>query len=116
MVEEGQLLWTPSEEWLRRSNISAFADWLERNRGLQFADYPALYRWSVEHLEDFWAAIWEYFEVQSSTQYECVLASRDMPGAEWFPGASLNYAEHIFRRFSDSEAALVFGGEDRDLS
>jgi acetoacetyl-CoA synthetase len=45
-----------------------------------------------------------------------VLASRDMPGAEWFPGASLNYAEHIFRRFSDSEAALVFAGEDRDLS
>jgi acetoacetyl-CoA synthetase len=116
MVEEGQLLWTPSEEWLRRSNISAFTDWLERTRGLQFADYPALYRWSVEHLEDFWAAIWEYFEVQSSTQYDCVLASRDMPGAEWFPGASLNYAEHIFRRFSDSEAALVFTGEDRDLS
>jgi acetoacetyl-CoA synthetase len=116
MVEEGQLLWTPSEEWLRRSNISAFTDWLERTRGLQFADYPALYSWSVEHLEDFWAAIWEYFEVQSSTQYDCVLASRDMPGAEWFPGASLNYAEHIFRRFSDSEAALVFAGEDRDLS
>jgi acetoacetyl-CoA synthetase len=116
MVKDGQLLWTPSEEWLRRSNISAFTDWLERTRGLQFADYPALHRWSVEHLEEFWAAIWEYFDVQSSSQYDCVLASRNMPGADWFPGASLNYAEHIFRRFSDSEAALVFVSEDRELS
>ena len=116
MVEEGQLLWKPSEDWLRRSNIRAFTDWLERTRGLQFADYSALHRWSVEHLEDFWAAIWEYFEVQSSSQYDCVLAKRDMPGAEWFPGASLNYAEHIFRRFSDSEAALVFASEDRELT
>ena len=116
MVEEGQLLWKPSEDWLRRSNLSAFTDWLERTRGLQFADYSALHRWSVEHLEDFWAAIWEYFEVQSSSQYDCVLAKRDMPGAEWFPGASLNYAEHIFRRFSDSEAALVFASEERELT
>ena len=116
MVEEGQLLWTPSEEWLRRSNIVAFTDWLERTKGLQFADYPALYRWSVDHLEDFWAAIWKYYEVQSSTAYDCVLANRDMPGAEWFPGASLNYAEHIFRRFSDNEAALAFASEGRELS
>jgi acetoacetyl-CoA synthetase len=114
VVEEGQLLWKPSEDWLRRSNIRAFTDWLERTRGLQFTDYSALHRWSVEHLEVFWAAIWEYFEVQSSSQYDCVLENRNMPGAEWFPGAGLNYAEHIFRRFSDSKAALVFASEDRE--
>jgi len=116
MVEEGQLLWEPSAERLQQLNITVFTDWLGETRGLYFADYAALQRWSVEHLDDFWGALWEYFEVQSSSPYECVLANRDMPGAEWFPGARLNYAEHIFRRFSDSEAALVFASEDCEMS
>ena len=116
MVEEGQLLWKPSEEWLRQANVTAFTAWLGRTRDLQFADYAALHRWSVEHLEDFWTAIWDYFEVQSSSPYDCVLANRNMPGAQWFPGAHLNYAEHIFRRFNDDEAALVFASEDHELS
>jgi acetoacetyl-CoA synthetase len=116
MVEEGQLLWQPSEEVLRRANITAFTDWLGETRDLQFADYQELHRWSVEHLDDFWAAIWEYFEVQSSSPYECVLAKRDMPGAEWFPGAKLNYAEHIFRNRDDNQTAIVFASEDHDLA
>ena len=116
MVEEGQLLWKPSEEWLRQANVTAFTEWLGRTRDLQFADYAALHRWSVEHLEDFWTAIWDYFEVQSSSPYDCVLANRNMPGAQWFPGAHLNYAEHIFRRFNKNEAALVFASEDHELS
>ena len=116
MVEVGQLLWKPSEEWLRQANITAFTEWLGRTRDLQFADYAALHRWSVEHLEEFWTAIWDYFEVQSSSQYDCVLANHDMPGAQWFPGAHLNYAEHIFRRATKNEAALVFASEDHELS
>ena len=116
MVEEGQLLWKPSEVWLRQANVTAFTEWLGRTRDLQFADYAALHRWSVEHLEEFWTAIWDYFEVQSSSPYDCVLANRNMPGAQWFPGAHLNYAEHIFRRFNDDEAALVFASEDHELS
>jgi len=115
MAKAGQLLWKPPEDWLRQANITAFTEWLGRTRDLQFADYPALHRWSVEHLEDFWAAIWEYFDVQSSSQYDHVLANHNMPGAQWFPGARLNYAEHIFRRFSDNEAALVFASEGREL-
>ena len=116
MVEEGQLLWKPSEEWLRQANVTAFTEWLGRTRDLQFADYAALHRWSVEHLEEFWTAIWDYFEVQSSSQYDCVLANRNMPGAQWFPGAHLNYAEHIFRRVTKNEPALVFASEDHELS
>jgi len=116
MAEVGQLLWKPSEEWLRQANVTAFTAWLGRTRDLQFADYAALHRWSVEHLEDFWTAIWDYFEVQSSSPYDCVLANRNMPGAQWFPGAHLNYAEHIFRRFNNNEAALVFASENHELS
>jgi acetoacetyl-CoA synthetase len=116
MVEEGQLLWEPGKERLENLNIDAFTDWLGKTRGLQFADYRELQRWSVEHLEDFWGAIWEYFDVQSSAAYESVLGNRSMPGAEWFPGAELNYAEHIFRDRDAKETALVYASEDRELA
>ena len=116
MVEEGQLLWEPSPEVLRRANITAFSDWLAQTRDLHFSDYQELQRWSVEHLEEFWEAIWEFFKVQSSSPYECVLRDRNMPGAEWFPGAQLNYAEHIFRGRDENQTALVFASEDRELA
>jgi acetoacetyl-CoA synthetase len=116
MVEEGQLLWEPGKERLENLNIDAFTDWLGQTRDLKFADYRELQRWSVEHLEDFWAAIWEYFDIQSSTPYECVLRERKMPGADWFPGANLNYAEHIFRDRDPAATALVYASEDRELA
>lgn len=115
MVTTGQLLWQPPADWVKAANITAFAEWLSRSRGVSFADFEDLRRWSVEHLDEFWAAIWEYFEVQSSAPYECVLAKRDMPGAQWFPGARLNYAEHIFRRRRSDAPALLHSGENREL-
>ena len=63
--------------------------WLERERGLDLADYDALWRWSVTDLEGFWSSLWDFFEVRAHTPYEQVLGSREMPGAEWFPGARL---------------------------
>lgn len=116
MVREGQLLWEPPPKWLAEANITAFRDWLARTRGLQFDNYQQLRRWSVDHLADFWAAIWEYFEIKASAPYERVLASATMPGAEWFPGARLNYAEHVFRRFSNENPALLFAGEDSPVA
>jgi len=71
--------------------------WLAKERGLKFAGYAELWQWSVDDLEAFWQAIWDYFDVRSSTPYERVLADRRMPGAKWFPGARLNYAEHVLR-------------------
>lgn len=116
MVKEGQLLWEPPAEWVAKANITAFREWLAKTRGLHFADYRALQRWSVDQLEDFWAAIWEYFDVQSSAPFDCVLVKRQMPGAQWFPGARLNYAEHVFRNYRDDGPALLFAGEGRELS
>ena len=116
MVEEGQLLWEPGKGRLENLNIDAFKDWLGKTRKLKFNDYRELHRWSVEHLEDFWEAIWEYFRVQSSTPYECVLRERKMPGAQWFPGTHLNYAEHIFRHKEPTETAMVFASENRELA
>ena len=114
-VQQGALLWQPPAEWLDAANITAFRRWLAETRGLEFSDYQALWRWSVDNLDDFWAAVWAYFDVQASAPYEAVLGRRAMPGAAWFPGARLNYAEHIFRRRRDDAPALVYSGEDRPL-
>jgi acetoacetyl-CoA synthetase len=103
-------VWTPTPERIERAAITSFA----RKRGLP-EDYDALWRWSVENLEDFWEAIWEHFDVEADTPYEQVLGSREMPGAQWFPGARLNYARHIFRGRDDSEVAIRHASETREL-
>ena len=112
MIQESQLLWTPSPEWIERANVTDFTRWLERRRGLKFADYSALWRWSVEDLEGFWGALWDYFGIVASAPYERVLASADMPGAQWFPGARLNYAEHALRWEQHGGDAVISLSED----
>ncbi len=112
MVHEGDLLWQPGAEWVADTNLSAFRIWLLHKRGLTFADYHALWRWSVEHLEDFWGAVWEYFDIEASSPYTQVLGSRKMPGAEWFPGAKLNYAQHVLRQETADTAALFYASEN----
>jgi acetoacetyl-CoA synthetase len=101
-------LWTPTPERIERAAITGFA----RRRGLP-EDYAALHRWSVEHLEEFWAAIWDEYGVQGS--YDVVLRSREMPGAEWFPGARVNYAGHIFGGKDDAALAIQHASESRPL-
>jgi acetoacetyl-CoA synthetase len=88
-------------------------DWLEQTRGLVFADYDELWRWSVDRLEDFWRSIWDYFEVISHEPPRGVLSSSQMPGAEWFPGASLNYTEHALRAGAPEDIAIVAHSQTR---
>ena len=95
--------------------MTAFMRWLAAERGVEPEDYPALWRWSVDELEDFWAAIWDYFDVISSQPRPDVLAERVMPGAQWFAGAELNYAEHVFRDKPGGEVAVLHASELRDL-
>lgn len=106
-VDEGDLLWTPSAERVANAQITAFVRWLERERGLRFARYDELWNWSVTDLSGFWGALWEYFSIQSSAPYEKVLGRGVMPGAEWFPGAKLNYAQHALRNERAGEPALL---------
>jgi acetoacetyl-CoA synthetase len=110
------ILWTPTPERIERSTLKRFTRWLADERGVACEGYDALWRWSVDELEDFWAAIWDFFEVQASGQYERVLGRREMPGAEWFPGARLNYAEHIFRARDDAQVAIRHASEQRPLA
>jgi acetoacetyl-CoA synthetase len=106
-------LWTPTAERIAAANITRYSAWLEETRGLRFENYEGLWRWSVERLEDFWESIWEYFDVKSESPYECVLRSRRMPGAEWFPGARLSFPQHIFRGKEDADIAIRYDSELR---
>jgi acetoacetyl-CoA synthetase len=108
---EPKLMWRPSAERAERAAITAFARAVGRE-----GDYDGLWRWSVDDLEGFWAAIWEHFDVQASEPYERVLGRREMPGAEWFPGSRLSYAEHFFRGRDDGAVAIRHASEVRELS
>lgn len=85
--------------------IRLYQDWLQHTRGLQFADYEALRHWSVTDLPAFWQSIWDYFDLQSPTPHHAVLQDARMPGAQWFPGAQLNYARQVFRHADAAHAA-----------
>ena len=115
-AEPGEKLWEPSRESIERSNMTSFMRWLDGERGLELrGDYDALWRWSVENVEDFWASIWDFFEVKTSQPYERVLSSHEMPGAKWFEGAQLNYAEHVFRGKDDAALAIQHAAEGVEL-
>jgi acetoacetyl-CoA synthetase len=86
--------------------------WLARQHGLQFANYDELWAWSVGHVADFWASIWDYFAVTASAEPEAILPRPEMPGAEWFRGARLNYAENVFARMKRNGPAVVYQAEE----
>jgi acetoacetyl-CoA synthetase len=113
---DDQVVWQPSAERIERATLTRYTRWLEQKRGLTFASYADLWQWSVDELESFWASIWEFFDVQASAPYERVLGSSAMPGARWFPGARLNFAEHVFRNRPADGVAIVHASERRELA
>ncbi len=109
-------LWRPSAELVEKARMTEFMRWLEAERGRSFAGYGELWQWSVDDLDGFWRAIWDYFEVEADGEPEPVLASREMPGASWFPNASLNYAERIFAGKEPAATAILHASESRPLA
>jgi acetoacetyl-CoA synthetase len=114
---EGTLLWEPSEELKENARISDYMKWLKAERDLSFEDYNELWEWSVTDLEGFWATVWEYCSIKASKPYGRVLGAREMPGAEWFAGSELNYAEHVLRHVAHRphEPAILHQSEVRPL-
>ncbi|HET6418804.1 MAG TPA: acetoacetate--CoA ligase [Geobacteraceae bacterium] len=110
----GKLLWTPSEERVRNSNMTRFIEFVNRGFSLRIRNYNELYQWSVGNIADFWACMWDFGGIVASRKYDAVIDDPGrMPGARWFPGARLNFAENLLR-FRDDATALVFRGEGRD--
>ncbi|MGE5273117.1 MAG: acetoacetate--CoA ligase [Verrucomicrobiota bacterium] len=111
----GQVVWTPTDDARENSVLARYLAWLRAERGLDFAGYEELWRWSVSDLDGFWASTWDFFEVRAEAPYERVLGSREMPGAEWFPGARLNYAAHMVGRDEDTDSVVVMArSQSRD--
>jgi acetoacetyl-CoA synthetase len=113
-ISEGSLLWTPPEQRKAQAHISQYLNWLKEKKGLDFGSYDQLWQWSVTHLDDFWGSIWDYFQIKAHQPYQKVLSERTMPGANWFAGAQLNYAEHALQR-RDDHLAILSGGENQQL-
>ncbi|MET0424772.1 MAG: acetoacetate--CoA ligase [Actinoplanes sp.] len=111
----GTVLWEPPADVLQTTRIGHYLSWLERERGLTFADYAALWQWSVTDLTAFWQSIWDYFEIVAHDQPTAVLTGRAMPGASWFPGATLNYAENVLRMpgIADDEPVVLAYSQTR---
>jgi acetoacetyl-CoA synthetase len=110
------VLWTPDADRVTRATITRYARWLAETRGVETTGYHDLWRWSVDELEAFWESIWEFFDVQASEPYERVLGSHAMPGAEWFAGARLSFAEHLFRDRDPQAVAIRHASELRPLA
>ena len=85
--------------------IRLYQNWLSEHRGLNFDSYEALWRWSTTELDAYWQSIWDYFDIQSPTPHTAVLERNVMPGANWFPGAQVNYTQQVFRHVEAAHAA-----------
>lgn len=118
-VGEGDLLWTPDQAFKDAAQITRYLAWLDREKGLNFADYDALWRWSVEKPDMFWRTIWDFFEVLSDGDLEVVRNSTKMETTGWFEGTRVNYAEHLLRREAQAapnETVLVHSTELRPVA
>ncbi|TDC35182.1 acetoacetate--CoA ligase [Micromonospora sp. KC213] len=111
----GDVLWTPPADVRERSRIGNYLRWLREHRGLDFADYDELWRWSVTDLDAFWRSVWDHFEVVAHTPPTATLTALGMPGTRWFPGATLNYAENVLRMpgLADDDPVVIAHGQTR---
>jgi len=109
-------LWEGSNQFKQKSHLSHYKTWLNDNYNLTFEDYDALWLWSINHIEDFWKSICDYFNVNFHSPYQKVISSYTMPGAKWFEGATLNYTEHIFKNYKADKTAIIFGHDSGTIT
>jgi acetoacetyl-CoA synthetase len=105
-------LWEPSQQRIKDTNMYRFMQGVNQTHGTNCTDYNALYQWSVENIEAFWAEMWRFAGTKASKEYQRVIDDPTrMPGAHWFTGSRLNFAENLLR-YRDDKTALIFRGED----
>jgi acetoacetyl-CoA synthetase len=110
----GKLLWQPTDAQVKASNMFRFMQTVNERCGQNFTTYDQLYRWSVDNIPEFWAVMWDFAGIQASAPYEKVVDDpMKMPGAQWFPGAKLNFAENLLR-YRDDRLAVIFKGEAQE--
>ncbi|QQD17936.1 acetoacetate--CoA ligase [Spongiibacter nanhainus] len=108
-VREGELLWSPPQEFVQNSNLTQLMNWLKEQDIVEVDDYSSLWQWSVDQPEAFWGSLWQYFDVQSDTPYKAVVDSLEMrPGVKWFEGSRVNFAEHILRHAQSNDGTAIY--------
>jgi acetoacetyl-CoA synthetase len=106
-------LWMPSEKRVKQANVTRFIGVVNEKHGLEINSYDELYKWSIEKIQDFWAAMWEFGDIKASRKYDVVVDDLNkFPGAKWFNGARLNFAENLLR-YRDDHLAFLFRGENQ---
>lgn len=110
-MKKQQILWKPSSRFVNESHLKAYENWLAKNHDLHFSTYEKMWEWSVHEIDAFWQSLWQFFAIISHSEYRSVRSTEKMPSNQWFQGAALNYAEHIFRMKSDDWPALIFASE-----
>ncbi len=109
-----KLLWKPSEERIKSTNMYRFMGYINGKYNQNLTEYNDLYQWSIENIPDFWSSFWDFAEIKASKTYDKVIDDlTKMPGAKWFSGARLNFAENLLR-YRDDQVALIFKGEEQD--
>lgn len=111
-----RILWTPTRKFMDQANLAKYIAWLKKNYNLTFKGYASLWQWSVDETALFWKTITEYFDVQFHSPYKEVVSADKMPHTKWFEGATLNYAEHIFRNKTSERPAIIFASERQAVS
>ncbi len=114
-VKMEKILYNPPEERIKQSNMYRFMNYVNDRYDKSFSNYDGLYQWSVENIPQFWVAVWDFVGIKHSKPYDEVIDDvTKMPGAHWFSGAELNFAENLLR-FNDDSTALIFKGEGQDV-
>jgi acetoacetyl-CoA synthetase len=109
-----KLLWEPSDDRIKDTNMYRFMNFINEKYSQNFKEYAPLYEWSISHVPEFWAAFWQFADIKHSRRYDQIIDNLSkMPGAKWFSGARLNFAENLLR-YRDDQTALIFKGEGRD--
>lgn len=111
-VDEGEILWSPSPERVAASRMAHFQRWLANAHSVDTTDYQSLWQWSVDNPNDFWLAIWDYFDIIAPRKARIAVADTTMPGTQWFRGAELNWAENLLRHHDEPSPAIVSVSED----
>ncbi|NNF35860.1 MAG: acetoacetate--CoA ligase [Saprospiraceae bacterium] len=111
MEQKRKILWEPSSSFRRNSHLSQYMDWLGEEKNLDFGNYQELWKWSVDHISDFWESIIQYFNLSIEGNYSHIVTG-EMPNCKWLEGSKVNYAEHLFRRSEDEREAVIFYNEE----
>lgn len=110
-----KLLWQPSPESIRQSNLTKFINWQKAKKSRHFPDYNQLWKWSTDNIDEFWSNIWEYFNILADGTPQKVTEGEEMPDIKWFEGTRVNYCEHIFRQQNDEYPAIIYASEQQPV-